>query len=198
MNGYFSFLPKMLEKHLWNSFSLYLLVPILQFVHEISSFSGVLYNRGVLKNFSKFTDKLKKHVEGDASKKKRINKMRHSEVFCQKLFLQILQNSQKNISVRISFLIKLQAANLKLSEAATGDVQSNKVRSSRPDLFCKKDVIKHFVKFTGKHLCQSLVFNNVSLLTLFKIRLWHWCFLLHFAKFLRTPFHTEQLWWLLL
>ena len=48
--------------------------------------------------------------------------MRHPEVFCQKLFLQILQNSQKNFSVRISFLIKLQAANLKLSEAATGDV----------------------------------------------------------------------------
>ena len=96
------------------------------------------------------------------------------------------------------FLIKLQAANLKLSEAATGDVQSNKVRSSRPDLFCKKDVIKHFVNFTGKHLCQSLFFNNVSFLTLFKIRLWHRRFLLHFAKFLRTPFHTEQLWWLLL
>ena len=32
-----------------------------------------------------------------------------------------LQNSQKNIFARISFLIKLQARNLKLSESATGD-----------------------------------------------------------------------------
>ena len=32
--------------------------------HEISSFSEVLYNKGVLKNFSKFTDKLKKQSSG--------------------------------------------------------------------------------------------------------------------------------------
>ena len=28
-------------------------------------------------------------------------------------------------------------------------------RSSRPDLFCKKGVLRNFVEFTGKHLCQS-------------------------------------------
>ena len=28
--------------------------------------------------------------------------------------------------------------------------------------------------------------------------LWHRCFLMNFAKFLRTPFFTEHLWWLLL
>ena len=33
---------------------------MLQLVNEIRSFSEVLYNRSVLKNFSKFTDKLKK------------------------------------------------------------------------------------------------------------------------------------------
>ena len=54
----------MLEKHLRNSFSLYLLVEILQFVHEISSFSEVLYKRDVLKNFLKFTDKLQKKSSG--------------------------------------------------------------------------------------------------------------------------------------
>ena len=26
----------------------------------------------------------------------------------------------------------------------------------------KKDVIRKFVKFTGKHLCQSLIFKNVA------------------------------------
>ena len=26
-------------------------------------------------------------------------------------------------------------------------------RSSRPEVFCKKDVLRNFAKFTGKHLC---------------------------------------------
>ena len=34
--------------------------------------------------------------------------------------------------------------------------------------------------------------------TLLKKRLWHRCFPVNFAKFLRTPFFTEHLWWLLL
>ena len=35
-NGYFLILYKMLEKHLWNSFSLYLVVEILQLVNKIA------------------------------------------------------------------------------------------------------------------------------------------------------------------
>ena len=27
-------------------------------------------------------------------------------------------------------------------------------RSSRPEVFCKKGVLRNFAKFTGKHLCQ--------------------------------------------
>ena len=46
-------------------------------------------------------------------------------------------------------------------------------RGSRPELFCKKGVLRNFTKFTGKHLCQ---------------RLWHRCFYVNFVKFLRTPF----------
>ena len=34
--------------------------------------------------------------------------------------------------------------------------------------------------------------------TLLRKRLWHRCFPLNFAKFLRTPFIIEHLWWLLL
>ena len=36
------------------------------------------------------------------------------------------------------------------------------IRSSRPEVFCKKGVLKNFAKFTGKHLCQSLLFNKVA------------------------------------
>ena len=35
-------------------------------------------------------------------------------------------------------------------------------RSSHPEVFCSKGVLKHFAKFTGKHLCQSVVFNKVA------------------------------------
>ena len=37
-----------------------------------------------------------------------------------------------------------------------------KVRSSRPEPFCKKGVLRNVVKFTGKHLCQSLFFNKAA------------------------------------
>ena len=47
-------------------------------------------------------------------------------------------------------------------------------RSSRPEVFCKKDVPKIFTKFIGKHLRQSLFLNEVAGLrsaTLLKKRL---------------------------
>ena len=68
-------------------------------------------------------------------------------------------------------------------------------------MFCKKVVYRNFVKFTGKHLCQSHFFNKAAGLraaTLLKKRLWHSCFPVNFTKFLRTPFIIEHLWWLLL
>ena len=36
------------------------------------------------------------------------------------------------------------------------------LRSSRPEVFCKKGALINFTKFTGKHLCQSLFFNKVA------------------------------------
>ena len=80
-------------------------------------------------------------------------------------------------------------------------LSSKNVRSSRPEVLCKKDVLRNFTKFTGKHLRQSLVYNKVADLrsvTLLKKRLWHRCFPVNFVKFLRTPFFIEHLWWLLL
>ena len=63
-------------------------------------------------------------------------------------------------------------------------------------MFCKKGVLhrKIPVNYTGKisvnwwpEACNFI-----------KKRLWHRCFPLSFAEFLRTPFLIEQLWWLLL
>ena len=54
----------MLEKYLGNSFLMYMLAEILQFVHEANSFCEVFYKKSILKNFSKFTGKLKKKSFG--------------------------------------------------------------------------------------------------------------------------------------
>ena len=76
------------------------------------------------------------------------------------------------------------------------------LRSSRPDVFCKKAVLKNFTKFTGKHLCLSVFFNNkvagLGPATLSKKRLWHRCFSVNFVKFLKNSFLTKHLLWLLL
>ena len=72
-------------------------------------------------------------------------------------------------------------------------------RSSRPEVFYKKGVLRNFAKLTGKHLCQSLFFKksaSVRPATLLLMRLWHQCFPVNFAKFLRTSFFMEHLLWL--
>ena len=66
------------------------------------------------------------------------------------------------------------------------------------EVFCKKGVLRNSAKFTGKQLCQSLFFNSLRPATLLKKRLWHRCFPVNFAKFLKTPFLPEHLRWLLL
>ena len=63
-------------------------------------------------------------------------------------------------------------------------------RSTRPKVFCKKGVLKNFAKFTGKHMCQSLFFNKISLFfNLFKKRPRNRGFPVNFVKFLRRFFH---------
>ena len=37
-----------------------------------------------------------------------------------------------------------------------------KLRSSCPEVFYKKGVLRNFKKFAGKHLCQRLFFNKVA------------------------------------
>ena len=57
-------------------------------------------------------------------------------------------------------------------------------RSSRSAVFCKKYVLKNFVKFKEKHLCWSLFYNKVtglSIVTLLKKRLQHGCFSVNFT-----------------
>ena len=89
-------------------------------------------------------------------------------------------------------------------------------RSSRPEVFCKKGVLKNFAIFTGKHLCWSLfliklqawkirnvhrkasvlvsLFNKIAGLkasSFFKKRLQHSCFSVNIAKLLRIALFIE-------
>ena len=63
-------------------------------------------------------------------------------------------------------------------------------RSSHRRRSIKKAILKHFVIFTGKHLCWGLFFNKVAghqACNFIKKRLQHRYFLVNIRKFIRTP-----------
>ena len=62
-------------------------------------------------------------------------------------------------------------------------------RSSRPEVFCKKGVLRNFAKFTGKYLCQSLLIKKKTLAQMFSCE---------FCEISKNSFFTEHLRWLLL
>ena len=70
-----------------------------------------------------------------------------------------------------------------------GDINSS--QKQPPEVSVTKDVLRNFTIFTGKYLFQCLFLNKVAGLSpaiLLKSRLWHRCFPVNFAKYLRTPF----------
>ena len=66
-----------------------------------------------------------------------------------------------------------------------------KGRSSRPEVFCKKGVLRNFAKFTGEHLCQSLFFNQDAGVRRYR------SFPVNFANFLKARFISGHLRWVL-
>ena len=73
------------------------------------------------------------------------------------------------------------------------------LRSSHPDVFCKRSAIKNFAIFTGNTRARVPFLKKLHALCNFiKKRLWHRCFSVNFANILRTPFSIERFRWLLL
>ena len=68
-------------------------------------------------------------------------------------------------------------------------------RNSRSQMLLKIGVFRNFTVFTWKHLCWSL-FGDFQAYKFIKKRLQHRCFPVNIAKFLRTAFFIEHLWWL--
>ena len=64
------------------------------------------------------------------------------------------------LSVFGLFVVRLSYVCMLLVEIYQKCVQL--FRSSRLEVFCKKDVLRNFTKFTGIHLCQSLFLNKVK------------------------------------
>ena len=72
---------------------------------------------------------------------------------------------QYSILINTSFCNFSEKVHLRkrLSDRATTTVFQKQL----PDVFYKKSVLQNFTKFTGKHLCRSLIFNEVSLAQMF-------------------------------
>ena len=58
----------------------------------------------------------------------------------------------------------------------------------------KKGVLRNLKKFTGKHLCQGLLFNKVADLNLVKKETLAQVFSCEFFEILKTTFSTEHIW----
>ena len=59
-------------------------------------------------------------------------------------------------------LINVGATFQEIADNVMASVELLDSRSSRPEVFCRKGVLKNFTTFTGKYLCQSLFFNKVA------------------------------------
>ena len=66
-------------------------------------------------------------------------------------------------------------------------------RSSRPEMFCKKRVLRNFAKFTGKHFLGESLFYSLRPENLLRWSLWHRWFPVNFVNsFKNTLFYRTS------
>ena len=73
------------------------------------------------------------------------------------VFGECLEKLSKKLRI---FYISRFCSNKRNSVGKTRKMISQSSRRSK--VLCKNGVLRNFVKFTGKHLCQSLFFNKVA------------------------------------
>ena len=122
-----------------------------------------------------------------------------SQHFFHQYFCELLENSCSASKKKKKNVPKIFG---KFTKNTRGKSYFSKVasfyRSNHRRCSVKGVLRKVFAKFKGKHLCQRLYFNKVCRPKAVKKRLWHKCFPLNLAKFLRTPLLQNTSRWLLL
>ena len=68
-----------------------------------------------------------------------------------------------------------------------GGVLNNASKKQTPEAFYKKDALKSFTKFTGKHLCWSFFFNKVAGIILSLSLMLFMCLSIHFTHYFAVP-----------
>ena len=76
-------------------------------------------------------------------------------------------------------------------------MQSANTRSSHPEVFLRKGVLKICSKFTGEHPWRSVILIKLQS-SVFEIALRHGCSHVNLLHIFRTPFPRNTSWWLLL
>ena len=96
----------------------------------------------------------------------------------------------------VALIISFLTLNIFASHSTALDLQ----RSSLPEVFCEKGVLKHFAIVTGKHLYWNIFVIKLQMkaCNFVKKGLQQICFTVKIAKFFRTAFFIEHLRWLLL
>ena len=77
-------------------------------------------------------------------------------------------------------------------------VDGLKFRSSRPEVFYEKGVLRNFAKFTGKHLAAPATLLKKRLCNFIKKETLAQVFSCEFCEISKNTLFTEHLWWLLL
>ena len=82
--------------------------------------------------------------------------------------------------------INLVIENLRRTQKRVRDTEEIRriIRSNHQRCSMKKTVLRNFTKFTGKHLCQCLFFNKVTLVQVFCCE---------FCEISKNTFFTEHL-----
>ena len=105
--------------------------------------------------------------------------------------LNISKDVKENIYHRVPFKVKCRPrrGNFTFFKATFSWNIPKRLRSSHPEVFCRKGALKNFAKFTEKNTCVRVsFFNKVAGLR---------CFTVNFAKLFRTYLFIEHLPWLL-
>ena len=88
--------------------------------------------------------------------------------------------------------VPIQKGNVRILRHRKSSIE---LRTSCPEMFCKKDVLKNFAKFAGKHFCQSIFFNKVEACNLIKKETLAQVFSCEFFETFKNSLIVEHLWW---